>query len=179
MKTTIIFSLILLLASCATQKRCSVKFPPETNTKDSVVYIDRIEYRDTLITLALPADSAQTSAQLADIALTPLIAETDNATASATLDNDRLVLQVNEKAQTIEAEIQTKIEYIERIKWHTRTEVKRIKYIPQHYKTLYKISIAWLLLWIIGGGIYLYAKFKEKTLFSSIQESYGNKGREA
>lgn len=42
MRTLLILSLALFLGSCASQRRCDKKFPPQTTTKDSVVIRDSI-----------------------------------------------------------------------------------------------------------------------------------------
>ncbi len=42
MRTLLILSLALFLGSCASQRRCDKKFPPQTTTKDSVVIRDSV-----------------------------------------------------------------------------------------------------------------------------------------
>lgn len=54
-KITIVGILILLLASCVTQKRCFQKFPPQIITKDSIVLKDTTIYVPVKYTV--PGDS--------------------------------------------------------------------------------------------------------------------------
>lgn len=42
MRTLLILSLALFLGSCASQRRCDKKYPPQTTTKDSVVIRDSV-----------------------------------------------------------------------------------------------------------------------------------------
>ncbi len=42
MRTLLILSLALFLGSCASQRRCEKKYPPQTTTKDSVVIRDSV-----------------------------------------------------------------------------------------------------------------------------------------
>lgn len=50
-----IIGLIIYLSSCATQKRCYQRFPPQIITKDSVVIKDTTIYRD--VAVQVPGDS--------------------------------------------------------------------------------------------------------------------------
>jgi len=46
---------VLLLASCVTQEKCNIKFPPEIIIKDSVHTETVIKYKDT--TIYVPGDT--------------------------------------------------------------------------------------------------------------------------
>lgn len=58
MKTTfkllIYICILFIFVNCATQDRCSRKFPAQTITKDSLIYITNTVYKDTTIYIKVP-----------------------------------------------------------------------------------------------------------------------------
>jgi len=55
MKTISLILLVFIITSCASQKRCYTKFPPQIKTEYSVK--DSTVYRDTTIYVKLPSDT--------------------------------------------------------------------------------------------------------------------------
>ena len=51
----VLFAILILMASCATQRRCAQRFPPQVVAQDSTSLEKIIEYKDTIITT--PGDS--------------------------------------------------------------------------------------------------------------------------
>ena len=68
MKTIAAFLIFALAAtSCATQKRCLEKWPPQIDPIDTVVVThvkDTTIYRDTTITIRIPADTVRDTVKI-------------------------------------------------------------------------------------------------------------------
>lgn len=59
LKIIAFISLVLIWASCVTQKKCNAKFPPSSNTQvhDSIVIKDSIVYRDRIVPFKIAGDT--------------------------------------------------------------------------------------------------------------------------
>lgn len=110
-----VFTALLILSGCVTQKRCLLKFPPQTDTIRSSV----IEYRDTTVTVSITADTVIKYEDVImpfDITkIKPAIAETEYARAEAMLlENNsdyKLQLTLQQKSKQIEYRLDSVIVY--------------------------------------------------------------------
>lgn len=58
-KTLLFFSAVLLLASCATQKRCAKKYPCQGNSIDTLIVEKLITKRDTVVQFKILTDTVK------------------------------------------------------------------------------------------------------------------------
>lgn len=104
----LLFIFILALgASCATQKRCYRKYPPQTQIerRDSIITRDTIVYHDRVVKDTIQADTVFTEREvirLEKINIAPLTAENTYSVAKAWIENRRLKLELTTKEQVIE-----------------------------------------------------------------------------
>lgn len=147
-----ILILLILISGCATEKRCKLKFPPQTETiiKDSIREV--IKYRDTTIYVKLPADTVTTSDTIyiknGVTVYKEVKAETKLATARAWIGQNRLNLTLADKDTTIEIKLKDALVSKEfwQNKYMTEKQVVTIKYTPKWIN---------ILAWIGGAGIIL------------------------
>jgi hypothetical protein len=160
MKTIWTIIVLALFASCATQKICQRKYPPQiiTNIKDSIITRDSIVYRNRIVHDTIPADTIKTEIQLPATSDPKLInlktekihLENDYASADAWIENWKLKLELRQKDTVINrillnAEIEKnhwmEMYYKEVIKEKSKPE----KYIPKFVKIM-----AW------AGGVLIF-----------------------
>lgn len=146
MKNSILLIIALFLASCATQKKCLEKYPPETFTRIDSVFIEKekLIIRDTLVYIELPGDTVKFTdtvrIEAGQVILKPVVKETERTKVTASVVNNRLVLEVVEKPLIIEkllkGVIQERDFYKELSKKEAKTEIIREKFIPTWVKYL-------------------------------------------
>lgn len=92
----------ILLNSCATQKKCFAKFPPDTVTKFEQIHV--VEYRDTIVPVFIPGDSVfvETVIPCPDITIEPITARVPFAHATASVNESRLSLQLIQHDTTLQ-----------------------------------------------------------------------------
>lgn len=140
-KISFILIIAALLASCATQRRCLIKFPPVT----TVQIRDSIAYRDTTIYFPIPADTVRDSIPVVEpcpdnkplrpeYKSKPVTVENRFSTAFAWIENGSLKLQLMTNDTTLKFVIDSAVS--ERVKQITINQqfVKPVKYIPNFYK---------------------------------------------
>lgn len=132
------FALVGMFYSCATQRRCIEKYPPEI----TIVEHDSVIWRDTVIYVQLPADTLRDTAviiinepsQPEQLKVEPLQLKTRFATADAWITGDELNLRLVQDAKMLAFVIDSAV--VERMKTITVTQGQVIekKYIPMLYK---------------------------------------------
>lgn len=159
------FILILLcisLLSCATQKRCLWKYPPE-NRVDTVfteTVRDSIVYRDSIVPVSIPGETIRdtlyipvTSLQ-GEVHTDTLVLETEYARAEAYYKTPSIHLTLTQKDIFFQLKLDSVIK--ESFQWKTKyQEIKeqkvfREKYIP----AIYKISL-WMWIGVIILTIFI------------------------
>ena len=152
----ITYSLIIfLLGSCATQKRCELKYPPEVST-DSI-YIETVKF-DT-ITIKTPADTTNFTFELPF----DLFFESEKPTVYATENTkQKVTATIKEKIVVIESickedSLQDVIYNLETALKYTTKEVKKVRYVPK-----FNLIMTWVGI-ILFGVILAYLVLKIKT----------------
>jgi hypothetical protein len=84
----------VLMNGCATQKRCFVKFPPDTVTKIEEVHV--VEYRDTIVEFYIPGKTevVEVPVDCPELNIEPLTVSVPFAHAAASVNNSSLSLQI-------------------------------------------------------------------------------------
>lgn len=170
MKNLIYIVAIILLGSCASQKRCAQKYPvvAEVIRHDSVVYRDTIIFRDRVIYDTIRPDTVFAEGKIKIIRDAPISdtvrAENDYAIAKAWIEARKLKLQLEQKGQVIDkilknAEKET-IHWKEEYHSLEQTKVTVERYIPKVYKASFWILI---ILVILSVG-FAYLKIKTNIL---------------
>lgn len=157
----IIIVLILLFAgaSCATRKRCALKFPPHADTIKVVQVKDSIITRDTTIYVVLPGETITDSVmvpctEIINYTADTARAETPLSKAWAWWEYPEIKLKLVQKDTTIIKELKNALQMVS----HWKSEYEKIteipvpvKYIPKiyQYSMMFSIGIlVFLVLWI-------------------------------
>jgi hypothetical protein len=135
MKNIIKIFMLLLIASgwqsCATQKRCNKKYPPQVITSDSVITNTITIYRDTTIYVYLPGDTVRDTIEVVvkeGIANSrPSIHETDLSWSKAQVVDGRLIHELIQKDSVLARVIDNAIRESAIITDRTRIETKIIE----------------------------------------------------
>ena len=170
MKNYIIILSIILLSSCATQKRCAEKFPPHVFTLryDSIIYRDSVVFKDRIVEIKIPADTVYQERVInvpVDLYVYPIAAENDYARAVAWVEHSKIKLELTQKERTIREIIEKaeKETYYWKEKYHNEkiVEVVKEKVKPKMYKFVMWYFFSSIV--IIAG--YLAIKLKFIKLF--------------
>jgi hypothetical protein len=159
MRKTLFFALaVLFLTSCATYRRCSIKFPSVNDTIKITTVRDSIVIRDTTIFIHLPGKTVIDSVQIPCPEVPHYVpkkvcAETSLASACAWWQYPSIRLELIQKDTTIVKRLDKAIK--EAYYWRTLYEKVHItpapvKYVPGFYKGC---------LWILIGEILVIALF--------------------
>jgi ABC-type enterochelin transport system substrate-binding protein len=95
------FFVLIILSSCATAKKCTKRFPPQTITivKDSIH--TEIQYRDTTVYIKLPVEKVvifdTVFLKNGVIQFKEIKAQTNYATARAWIGQNRINLELTDK----------------------------------------------------------------------------------
>ena len=157
--TLAIITLVLLLSSCITERRCNQLYPPaaSTNTRDSIVTRDIIVYRDTTVyvPVASPPDTVEKVIKVKTrdhkVYSDTIIAETKLAKAVAWVYSSKLNCRLTDKDTGVlvkldSALVESKF-YQELYHTELNREVKEIRYIPSFYR--------FCLWWFIGTVMFI------------------------
>lgn len=149
-KNVYLFILVIILLSGCRQTR----YIPVQGKNDSI-YIEKTEIRFDTVRIKLPADtvysiSTDSSHLETNLSSSDAIIREDGKLYH-TLINKQVDLEkeVVYKDRIIEKEVKKEIPVIQEVE-------KPVKYIPGYYKTINKLF--WLLISVIGAGIYLKVK---------------------
>lgn len=157
----IIFAII---SGCATQKRCFEKFPPisEIIKKDSIIYKEKIIFKDTTILIKLPSDTVTIDISISKI-IEPVTIETKYAKATAQIINNKLKLKLIQKDSEIEIRIDSAIRIAKywQERWINEKQIiiSKEKYIPKIYKDSFRICI------VIFAGMFIFVGWKAYKFF--------------
>jgi len=155
--------LILLLSSCATQRRCELKFPHYLDTLKTVEVKDTTIYRDTTIFIPVQGKTVIDSVLLPCPPVPNYIpdtvkVETDFAKAFAWWHYPHIRLMLIQKDTTIKTELRNALKDVK----HWRSEFERVTNtvvqkadIPK----IYKISLWVLIGLIVATGARFALKF--------------------
>lgn len=123
----LLFSLILspLLLSCSMQKYCSKRFPPEIIRKDSIRYIEKVVYRDTIVYVHVPGEKVVDSAQADSSGKALSVLETSFASSTAIFQDGKLRHTLTQKDSLVETLIKNGIRerYVESFDGSRETSV--------------------------------------------------------
>jgi hypothetical protein len=164
---TIIALLIFITASgCATQKRCHEKWPPIITPIDTVTvvtYQDTIIYKDTTITVTLPADTIRDTViveigMISDPAYIPdsARAETELARATAWLQGDppQVHLQLEQKQTDLFIRLDSAIQQRDRYR-HELIQIKQTYQVPVYKPTRWH-AFTGAAFWVLSAIVILY-----------------------
>ena len=165
LKIIIIVVLIFLAFGCVTQKRCNLKFPPQTSIE--IVYRDsiheEIRYRDTIIYVPIPGE-LRTDSIFIPVAspgqnYIPDTARAENkyAIAKAWMDWPKIKLNLIQKPQTLEFQLKNAIKeantYRQLYEKEKSKEVVQVKYTPKFWKFTGWIGIGFIIVFLVWVGL--------------------------
>lgn len=150
MKHLIIISVVtIMVSSCATQRRCLLKFPPDTIT--TIETIHSVEYRDTTIFVHLPGDSILVHDTIVlpvpgePLFIPPLTARLPLAHSTAWVDNNRLNLGLWIDSTTLQFKLDSAMATVtDTVKIHTTDIIQVPAPVPKRYK---------IAIWALAGGV--------------------------
>ncbi len=123
LKRILLFTALLFLTSCITEKKCWKKYPPNVVVKDSIVYkVKEVTFYDTLVIYADTVTSTDTvylDKLTGLITSNKLYSETEYANATAQVINSKLFLELVQKDTAIERLLKENIQYKEVYKTKT------------------------------------------------------------
>ena len=143
----------LFMTSCATEKRCLRKHPPQIIQKDSVVIKDTIIYKDRIIYDTIPADTVKVIVTKIDsipiilendYSIAKVVRESDTSFRIELIQKDSVIARLIKDAEVREIKI--------REEYSTKTTIHKVKYIPGFYKFClwyFIITIILILLYIV------------------------------
>ena len=156
---------IVVLGSCATQKRCQKRFPPQIVTKDSIVF-KTVEI-EVPVYIHIPGDTVtKVDTVYIDkttglITSNKLFSETEYAHAWAQVINSKLFMELIQKDTAIERLIRESIQVKEVYK--TKTKIIKEPYVKWYHTASMWIAIPVVLLilaYLIYKAVRLYLKIQ-------------------
>jgi len=162
---SIIAVFLCVLSSCATQRRCNMRFPPVIDTVYTVTTRDSIAWKDSIVYRFLPGKIVHDSVIIPcpdpgpEYVPDTARAETEYASAKAWYDFPSIQLQLEQKEQTLTFKLDSVIrqEYYWKSEYMKIRESKQVKYVPRLYK-----AALWIL---IGEAVMLILLILLKKLF--------------
>lgn len=160
----ILFVLVVVAgSSCATQRRCSRKFPPSSDTIKIVQVRDSIILRDTTVYIKIPGESAADSIvipcpEIINYIADTAVAETSLAKAKAWWQYPRVRLELTQKDSTIEHRLKNALKEAH----HWRLEYEKITKVPDPVKyvpKIYKYSMMFAVVVILTVILRIASKF--------------------
>lgn len=156
MKQLLWISIVLIITSCTTEKKCSRKFPPQTMviTKDSIIRTTETIYNDTVIFVYIKGDTVMDSILIVEgTTIKPSILITQFAYSKAWVDFGRLKHYLRQNDTTYRIQLNNAIrltwERAERYYNTKEVQVKTERYIPKWVWWCLGISIIAIAGWII------------------------------
>lgn len=168
------FLLLPLLLSCSLQKFCSKRFPPEIIRKDSIRFIEKVVYRDTLLYMHIKGDTIYDTLVVDSTGYASSFLETSFARSTATFNKGKLFHELSQKDSLISTLVERGIKerYIESFEGSRETSVIVKNELTGWQHT--QIYAAWIL-----AGIMLIQFLWKKILASAISRlhKFFNKSR--
>lgn len=147
MKTLIPILFMLLLTSCSMQKYCNERFPPALK-KDSIMYVDKIVYRDTTVYVFIQGDTIRDTVYLDTVSNTARsFLSTDLASSIAYWDGHRLLHELSQKDSTIALLLENAIKENSKEVYKDREVVVKENFLTAWQN--FQIAAAWVLLVIL------------------------------
>lgn len=148
MKNILLIFFVVIFSSCTTQRRCLIKFPPQSSTetiyKDSIHEV--IKYRDTTVYVKIPGETITNTVYVPVNSpgqnYIPDTARAENkyAIAKAWLDWPKIRLNLFQKPQTLEFDLKNAITERNTFKMlyekEKSKEVVQVRYVPKFVKIL-------------------------------------------
>lgn len=143
-------ALILIMGSCATQRRCNAKFPGSNDTIRIEHTRDSIVYKDTIITIRIPGEQVIDSVPIPCPPPPPgyvpkrVHAETAYAYADAWWSYPVIKLVLVQKDTTLQLRLDNAVKeayYFKSLYEKLRITPEPVKYIPKIYKDAMSICI--------------------------------------
>jgi hypothetical protein len=164
----LIIVLAVLLASCATQKRCYEKWSMKPDTIRTVEIRDSLVYKDTTVYKYLPGENRVDSVFIPcpppppDYIPDTAYAKTSMATAKAWWSYPFIALKLvqHDSLFTLRLDSARKESYHWRTEYDNVTQVLKEKYVPKIYKDALSICI------FIFVAMAVWLGFKIKSFFS-------------
>jgi len=162
--------LVAILSGCVTQKKCNLKFPPQSSViiKDSIREV--VTFRDTTIFIKLdPVTITKTDTvyiRNGVIQFKEIKAESNYATGIAGIKFNRLYLVVTDKDTTLTTTLKNALKTSEywRSMYNNEKQVVTVK-----YKSKFQTFVTWygIISWIVIIG-YLALYIKKKLSFIKV-----------
>ena len=156
-KSALYLALILILSSCATQKRCFDKFPC---VPSDTIYTDVTVYKDTIIYRTVPADTIRDSIKIVlpcpeaqNFKSDTVKTKGSYSDAKAFISNQHLKVVLTEYETVFEFKLDSAIRANTKTITIYQDRVVPKKYVPAFYKASLFVNIVLILLFIVG--IYL------------------------
>lgn len=119
------FLLLPLLLSCSLQKYCSKRFPPEIIRKDSIRFVEKVVYRDTLLYMHIKGDTIYDTLVVDTTGSASSILETSFARSTATFNKGKLFHELSQKDSLMSTLVERGIKerYVESFEGSRETSV--------------------------------------------------------
>jgi hypothetical protein len=141
-----IIAAAVFLSGCVTQKRCLLKFPPDTITKIETHTVT--EWRDTTIFVHLPGDSVFVNVPIPvvePLKIPPLTARLPLARSTAWVDNGLLNLGLWIDSTTLKFKLDSAMATVtDTVKIHTTDIIQVPAPVPRRYT---------ITIWALGGAV--------------------------
>lgn len=169
MKHFIILMLAVLLSSCATQKRCAQKFPPEVSIITETIVKDSIVVRDTTLYVNVPGDTVTIEKEVMvrspagniPVTIDTMSISNDYATAYAWVNNSVMGMRIEPTLKLFELNFK----FNERFKLtntnKSRVEIHQVKYVPK----IYRYALGIIIMEIIILLVYLFLRVAIKRYY--------------
>lgn len=154
---------VFAVTSCATQKRCSRKFPARPDTIKIIQVRDSIVLRDTTFYIMLPGETVTDSVMIPCPEVINYIADTARAEtflakAWAWWQYPRIRLMLEQKDTTIERRLEDVLKEV----YHWKSEYEKITKVPEPVKyipKIYKYSMMFSVVLILTAILRIVSKF--------------------
>jgi hypothetical protein len=155
LKLALFLLFVVLSISCATQRRCNAKFPPQViiERNDSIIVKDSIIYRTLEVPIYIKGETITRDSLIPGIPekinTKPITLENTYAVASAWIENSRLKIKLDQKDQVIKL----KLDSADKISKHWEYKYKNEKQVITLPPEKYVPGIIKFFAWV--GGIFL------------------------
>lgn len=145
---------VAAFTSCATQRRCMAKFPPQPA---DTVTTELVAYRDTIVYAYLPADTVTDSVKVvlpcpdADGFVSDTAKVTSRyAGAKAWIADEKLRVRLEVYKSVFAFTLDSAIRASTKTVTVTKTVVVKVRHVPAFYKASLFVNILLVLLFVIG-----------------------------
>lgn len=149
MRLFLILSLLVILSSCMTQKRCARRFPPKESIRVETIIRDSVVYRDTTLYVQVPGNpvkeekpvTIRSPAGNIPVTIDTMSIENDYYIAYAWVNNSIMGMAMYPKPSTFELNFKFKENFRLQHTTRDKTETHEIKVVPLFYKVCFYILL--------------------------------------